>query len=356
MLKDTLIEDEGRLCRIELAIDLSIQEEQSETIQEYVNNEAIINEALKVSLSAASPNESIEILLEYMGKAFQCERSYIFEEKSGHLYDNTYEWCASGVVPQKENLQNMTYDVVEIWMEHFGNNENIIIKNLEDIKETDPLMYDYLLPQDIHSLVVSPLIYKNEIIGFFGVDNPPAKLLENLSTLFMILGHFIVSLIRRRNLFRDLTRLSFHDQLTGIGNRYAMNDFVEHIRRTDSIGVISCDVTGLKRINDSQGHQAGDDLLLRTRDCLKSVFDEKLVFRTGGDEFLVLCPRIAEEELAGKIQQLKAAMKEYDVVIAAGSVWRPDSTEQINHLIAEADKNMYNDKREYYAGFADRRR
>jgi hypothetical protein len=43
-------------------------------------------------------------------------------------------------------------------------------------------------------------------------------------------------------------------------------------------------------------------------------------------------------------------------VIAAGSVWRPDSTEQINHLIAEADKNMYNDKREYYAGFADRRR
>ena len=55
---------------------------------------------------------------------------------------------------------------------------HIVIEHLEDIQETDPLQYENLKRQNIHSLVVVPLYDGNKIIGFYGVDNPPVKSIE----------------------------------------------------------------------------------------------------------------------------------------------------------------------------------
>jgi diguanylate cyclase (GGDEF)-like protein len=347
MLKDTLIEEDGRRCRVEIAIEVSTQAQQRETIKDYVHHETMINEGLRLSLSAIDPDESIAILLEYFGRALQCDRVYIFEENQ-ETYDNTYEWCAKGVVPQKDNLQNLSYDVVKLWLERFEDEKNVIIKELEDIRESDPAMYDCLKPQDIHSLVTSPLVYNNKIIGFYGVDNPPRELLDNISMLFMITGHFIVSMLKRRDLYRRLENLSFYDQLTGFGNRHLMNDYFEDIQKDKSIGVVYCDVMGLKRENDTHGHQAGDSLLLRACGCLTRVFPEYTRFRVGGDEFLVLCAGITEETLRERQELLKKEMKEDSALMAVGCVWRPDSEGDADQLLMEADERMYEDKREYY--------
>jgi diguanylate cyclase (GGDEF)-like protein len=241
-------------------------------------------------------------------------------------------------------------------MERFRNNENVIIKNLEDTKETDPVMYEYLLPQDIHSLVVSPLFFKNEMIGFYGVDNPPKKLRENIATMFMIMGHFIVSLIRRRNLFNRLQKLSYCDQLTGLGNRYAMDDYIAAMVPEDSLGIVYCDVTGLKKVNDEQGHKQGDKLLLRACEVLKNVFQGNALFRIGGDEFLVLLAKLTEQELLAMIERLKEEMQKYSVIIAIGSIWCPDSKGNMDKLLNKADERMYEDKRKYYEQKAKDRR
>jgi diguanylate cyclase (GGDEF)-like protein len=216
-------------------------------------------------------------------------------------------------------------------------------------------MYEYLQPQDIHSLVVSPLVFENHISGFYGVDNPPGELLDNISTLFMIIGHFIVSLLRRRDLFRQLEKLSYYDELTGFGNRHLLENHISNFNPTDSIGLLYCDVTGLKRVNDTLGHKAGDDLLHRACDCLTIVFPEYGRFRLGGDEFVVLCRGVAYEEMQRRIERLKETTLEKDVVLAMGCVWRPDSREDIDKLLTEADEAMYQDKREYYRK-NDRRR
>lgn len=348
MLKDTLVEEDGRYYRLEIAIEVSVQEQQKETIKDYIRHETMINEGLRLSLAASTPEESVTVFLEYFGKALQCDRIYIFEENQNQLYDNTYEWCAQGVVPQKDNLQNLTYDVVRIWLERFQDKQNVIIKNLEDIKDVDPAMYECLKPQEIHSLVSSPLKYNNRIMGFYGVDNPPGELLENISTLFMIMGHFLVSILRRRDLVKRLENLSFYDQLTGFGNRHLMQDCFAEMQPEKSIGVVYCDVMGLKRENDTHGHQAGDSLLLRACECLKRVFPEYLRFRIGGDEFLVLCAGITEEALRERQELLKKEMKEDSALMAVGCVWRPDSEGDADQLLMEADERMYEDKREYY--------
>ena len=74
-------------------------------------------------------------------------------------------------------------------------------------------------------------------------------------------GYFFVSSMKQRNLVRKLQEISFHDQLTKLGNRFALEDYATQVDRRRSIGVVFCDITGLKRVNDSQGHIAGDKFI-----------------------------------------------------------------------------------------------
>lgn len=348
-LKDTMLIDGDRRYRLELAIDMNIQEQQRKTIRRFSDNEALINEGLRMALAETTPDESLQVLLGYLGRELKSERVYIFEKGKNDTFDNTYEWCAGGVIPQKENLQAIPYEATAIWHESFYKNQNVIIKDLELIKDTDPAAYEYLAPQEIHSLVVSPLVDNGEIIGFYGVDNPPGQFLDHISTMFWIMGHFIVSLLKRRNLVRRLEYLSYYDQLTGIGNRHALRRCFAAFEQKAVVGVLYCDVMGLKRVNDTEGHQAGDELLLRACECLKNHFDLEELFRIGGDEFLVLCKGQSQEEFLDKIRLVREDMKQNKAMMALGYVWESVDKEGLDHLLTKADEKMYEEKRAYYA-------
>lgn len=347
-LKDTMIEGDGRRYRLEIAFDMGNPEQKIIIREDEFDSEALINEGMRAAMAAARPEQSIEILLEYLGQSLNSERVYIFEEKSKETYTNTYEWCANGVVPQKEMLQEVPFEVVKLWFQRFRNRESIIIKDVEDVRESDPAVYAYLIPQDIHSLIVNPIVDEGRIIGFFGVDNPPGELLGHISGTFQIISYFITSLLKRRNLVKHLEELSFYDQLTQLGNRHAMHSYILKMKAEQSIGILYCDLMGLKKVNDMEGHQAGDDLLICAAGCLQREFSDYDLFRIGGDEFLVLCAGISEEELLRKAENLKKDMKEKKALMAIGIVWRADGSENMDQLLAEADNRMYEDKRAYY--------
>lgn len=345
-LKETIVEEEGKKYRFVLAVDMGASEQQEGMRKD---SEAMINEGLRISLSAPTPELSVNALLEYLGQSLSSERVYIFEEMSDGTFSNTYEWCARDVVPQKENLQQVPFKTVSMWYQKFQQGKSVIIKNLEDVREKDADIYECLKPQNIHSLIVSPLVDEKEIIGFYGVDNPPEKYLDHINTLFQIWGHFFISLLRRRNLVRRLEEMCFQDQLTGIGNRHAMHEYVNKMDEGKSIGIVYCDVMGLKKANDTKGHQAGDQLLMRACGCLKRIFGDYALFRVGGDEFLVLCAGMDKAELLKRAEKLRSDMKEADAVMAIGCVWRPDGKEDMDQLIKQADERMYEEKRELHA-------
>ena len=81
---------------------------------------------------------------------------------------------------------------------------------------------------------------------------------------------------------RKLEDMSYKDALTGFGNRFAMNRYILQIDNKKSMGVVYCDITGLKHVNDTMGHKAGDQLILRACDCLSKAFGDYCVFRIGG--------------------------------------------------------------------------
>ncbi len=356
LLKDTMVEEDGRRYRLEICIDVSEMDEQNRTIAEFTSNEAMVNETLRLALAEATPEKSLAALLNHLGQSLRCDRVYIFEEATEDTVNNTYEWCAEGVEPQKDLLQNVPFEVVELWYEAFAQNRNVVIKDLESVKESDPKVYEALLPQQIESLVVSPLVINEKIVGFYGVDNPPKDFLNHISVMFMVLGHFIASLLKRRNLVERLEKLSYYDQLTGALNRHGMNEFVADVDHEASIGIVYCDVMGLKRVNDSLGHLAGDALLVRAYECMCNTFPKEAVFRIGGDEFLAMSSNVTKEDMESKIQKLMESMETYDVKFAVGAVWEDKCNGRISELLKLADARMYENKAEYYSKHPNDRR
>lgn len=183
---------------------------QQSGVQSVQNLENVINEGLRAALLAETPDQSLDVLLQHLGMALDGERTYIFEQNASGCDDNTYEWVADGVEPEKEHLQNLPQEVCASWYRNFSIGRHIVIENLEDIRETDPLQYENLKRQSIRSLVVVPLYNGEKIIGFYGVDNPPAKSLEYASNMLQTAAYFIVSCLKQRNLVRELQKRSYN--------------------------------------------------------------------------------------------------------------------------------------------------
>lgn len=352
MIKDTLIEEDGKKYLMELAFDAVNQEQRNSMM----NLEAMINNGLRIALRQETPSQTLEVLLEYVGKALGGDRTYIFERNETGCDDNTYEWVASGVTSEKNNLQNVPAKVCANWYRNFQIGRHIVIKDLEDIRNSDPLQYENLKRQNIRSLIVVPLYDEDEVIGFYGVDNPPRKSLDYASDMLQIMAHFIISSLKRRNLVRELKEMSYCDQLTRIGNRHAMGKYINALQDGQSLGIVYCDVTGLKQVNDRKGHDAGDQYLVDACECLKKSFGKYGLFRIGGDELLAICAEIKEVALCQGVEQLNKDLREKSVHMAVGSIWEGNNSHCVEGLIAKAEKRMYKDKAAYYKKYGIDRR
>lgn len=86
----------------------------------------------------------------------------------------------------------------------------------------------------------------------------------------------------------QLENMSYKDALTKLGNRFLVEKFVKRLDKNKCIGAVYCDITGLKNVNDTQGHEAGDKLILRASDCLKKIFSDYGIFRI--DQLVIVKP------------------------------------------------------------------
>ena len=122
---------------------------------------------------------------------------------------------------------------------------------------------------------------------------------------------------------RMLERMSFEDLLTGLFNRNKYHQSINHFneKTVRHIGVACFDLNGLKMMNDSQGHSAGDRLLCCAAEHFKRVFPGK-AYRIGGDEFVVMDTELGEEEFHKSVQTLRKNMMKDNISISAGISWR----------------------------------
>ena len=155
-------------------------------------------------------------------------------------------------------------------------------------------------------------------------------------------------------LIHKLQEAAYFDQLTGLHNR---NAFIQTAKEYDSkkcfpLGVVVGDVNNLKTVNDTYGHSSGDVMLQHIASILCAVKPiGSLVFRTGGDEFMLLAPGAVEEDLEKfiadvhtKCNATSVTEKEVPLSIALGYCMKKKSEECIQQTADRADKEMYNNK------------
>lgn len=151
---------------------------------------------------------------------------------------------------------------------------------------------------------------------------------------------------------------SYMDELTGLKNRRSYEETLSDLRALPSLPpltVVELDLNGLKAVNDSIGHSAGDTLLKGAAGVMREVFAaaDGEIFRTGGDEFFVLLRdcRETRQELESK---LIAAMERWDELpgvklsISYGFASTEGGSESVDELMARSDQAMYETKRSYY--------
>ena len=155
------------------------------------------------------------------------------------------------------------------------------------------------------------------------------------------------------------TRMAYTDPKTGLGNKARWNDLLHHTAPLgEGTGIMMLDLNGLKRVNDTLGHEAGDRLIFDFSNLLRNTLpSNSLICRWGGDEFTVMITGMTPETMAQQVARLNAAADRYNAVcadtplhFAVGYALSNDYPGlKTRELLAVADSQMYLNKKKWYS-------
>ena len=174
--------------------------------------------------------------------------------------------------------------------------------------------------------------------------------------IFVMLQNGIIAK-EKRNVQKWMKK-SKTDELTGLNNRYAYEADLEQLERNgidDDFVFVSVDVNLLKSINDSYGHNAGDELLIGAAECMENCFGPYgKIYRMGGDEFIALINTDSKslKYMQKRIEELTEAWKGElveNLSISCGYVAKSEAGEMtIREIAVLADQRMYEAKNDFY--------
>lgn len=216
----------------------------------------------------------------------------------------------------------------------------------------------------LRSMVVVPLMHQDACVGVLkamahqpdGFGGPAIRLLGLLSEAIAAAMFFATTYSRS-----DLYHLATHDAMTNLANRALfmerLRTLIEaHHHRRHSVAVLMIDMDGLKGVNDSHGHRAGECILQACAERIASVVaDRGLVARLGGDEFAAILPQISTTaELDRITTEIHQAMElpvvfetlKLPLAVSIGGALLPLECTELDPLLALADQRMYDCKRE----------
>lgn len=327
--------------------ELAVSERTKEQIRQRLEIATMLNSCVGKLNSDTDIDVGINNLLATVNGYFQADRTYVFEiDPDRDVLINTFESiCGQEVSAQMDNLQEVPVSVIKVWMQNFRQGRPYYMSDLE--QERGQPSYEMLKAQQVWRLLAVPLMKGGAMVGFLGVDNPRAHYDD--ATLLASIQFFVTNSLDRKKQQAYLEKLSYRDMLTGLYNR---NRYIERLEaykqvQDQQIGAIYIDLNGLKKVNDEQGHRAGDELIVRAAGTIAGIFAED-AYRVGGDEFVVILLDVSREEFARKTEQLRRQMQENSVDASIGGVWQA-STENLEDLLRLADENMYREKKRYYS-------
>lgn len=211
--------------------------------------------------------------------------------------------------------------------------------------------------QALRASLCVPIAHQGRVLALLNVDS--FSLDEAFGRrsveIAQTLGDHAAVVVHRVQDIAALGRSALTDSLTGVGNRVAFNQALEHAlrraRRYDEhVGVAILDIDGFKRVNDTFGHLVGDRVLVAVATALRATLrDSDGVFRWGGDEFALIMPHLEPGAASATIERLVKAVADVDdwgmrLSASVGLALYPDDAHDHEGLLRCADERMYRDK------------
>ena len=194
---------------------------------------------------------------------------------------------------------------------------------------------------------------------FFGNEMRTICLAITYGTMLLFVQYQEYYLRKNEIDLSEKQKLLETDVMTGLKSRFAYSNVLDKYENLDklpdNLTAVVFDVNGLKRINDSLGHKAGDELVQGAGECLKKAFsDYGECYHISGDEFVALLevdPEYLNEAMVGFNDIVASWRGEHidSISVSAGYAVAKDNPGNINNLISIADAMMYENKRSYYS-------
>ncbi|MDD4683335.1 MAG: EAL domain-containing protein [Eubacteriales bacterium] len=237
----------------------------------------------------------------------------------------------------------------------------LIIKSLEAIPPEEVFLRSFFQDHGLKSLIIKPIREKHKIVGVisFGSCRGNVDWDEQQIEFVNILANISASALERVKHESVIQTLAYYDRLTGLVNRsrfleIAQDKLISARRHNHKVAVVFLDLDSFKAVNDSLGHDAGDELLHRLALQMKQKMREAdLLGRFGGDEFLIMLDPVYSENEISEIlspimelfqQSIRLRGNRYQVTISAGIAVYPRDGEDLDTLIKNADLAMYEAK------------
>ena len=340
--KDTPILWNGQQYRMTVAAEVGDQPAAGSVFLQY---DALVNDCLLESHATQDPEQSIRIMLRFLGVQLSCRRVDVYERLSNGELTRSYGWAM-----QENDAAPAAISETGMWERYAALccSQPLLVSDIAELRRAAPSLAQFLELQDEQPLILIPLVRHGAGIGLLRLDVSGTSSPINITGIARLLSHFIVSAIAQRDMMRRLRHLSYHDQLTGAQNRYALEQHLNTIPPEQPVGLVMCDVIGLKQINDIQGHASGDRLIHRVYDSLASIFAPEDIYRMGGDEFLVVCRAENEGQLEILTDLLRRQLRTNNCGLSIGTAWAGAGEKNFRALIKQADDRMYREKQSFY--------
>ncbi len=312
-----------------------------------------------VTMNRTNFDEKINQLLKRSGNFTRTDRVYIGRfSRDGKKLFFTHEWVKEGITPLIGEAENNGVTTLAWSTGQLLKNDIVYIPSTNQLPVAAEEERKWLKKQKVRSQILVPIQSNHSIIGLIGFDEMRgSKALRVIDQDWLrVLANLLADAIAKVETEHDMNYLAYYDPLTGIPNRALfyrrLEQAIDLARETGkNLGVIFIDLDGFKEVNDTLGHDWGDQLLSRIGKRLTDCLGEAdLVGRFGGDEFLIMVPQISHhlelEKMAEQVMSIfhrpmLVAEQELYISGSGGIAVYPKDGENVNSLIKNADLAMY---------------
>ncbi len=271
----------------------------------------------------------------------------------GRVINQVYYWPS---IDKNQAMALMGINVREVFPAFFDSldsNKTVVFDSDDNRFLVSKSALEVFKELEVSNIMLSPITDTSGVLkGAIAAVNLP-KNKRNPEMLECVSRDFFMAIANLENQ-KIIKRMGEMDYLTGLKNR---NSFESELLRYEEMNIESLwfvyiDANGLHEINNTKGHKAGDLMLCNIADTMKKIFGSTHTYRLGGDEFAAFVPGSTHEDLMSRKYRLldELAKRGHSVSAGfAGARKNENNVFDVEKLVSDAEKIMYQNKREYYA-------